>query len=107
MFQLRTVDSQSSKSGTEESMEVDHIRPQKKCFLCSRTGHLTKCCRSRILNAVELVRNSNKGEVECWKCGQKGHEKRNCKRKRRYENLALFNKTKFGETRKLKPCRSL
>ena len=28
-FQLRTVDSQSSKNRTEEPMEVDHIRPQK------------------------------------------------------------------------------
>ena len=33
-FQLRTVDSQFSKSRTEEPMEVDHISPQKKCFLC-------------------------------------------------------------------------
>ena len=79
-FQLRTVDSQSSKSRTEEPMEVDHIRPQKKCFLCSKTGHLAKHCRSRIINAVEQVRNSNKGEVECWKCGQKGHTERNCKK---------------------------
>ena len=76
-FHIRTVDSQSSKSRTEEPMEVDHIRPQKKCFLCSKTGHLAKHCRSRIIKAVEQVRNSNKGEVECWKCGQKGHMKRN------------------------------
>ena len=53
-------------------MEVDHIRPQKKCFLCSKTGHLMKHCRSRIINAVEQVRNSNKGEVlmlEVWTGG--------------------------------------
>ena len=80
-FQLRTVDSQSSKSRTEGPMEVDHTRPQKKCFLCSKTGHLAKHCRSRIINAVEQVRNSNKGEVECWECGQKGHMKKNCKKK--------------------------
>ena len=76
-FQLRTVNSQSSKSRTEEPMEVDHIRPQKKCFLCSKTGHLARHCRSRIINAVEQVKNSNKGKVECWKCGQKGHIERN------------------------------
>ena len=62
--QLRTVDSQSSKSRREEPLEVDHIGPQKKCFLCSKTGHLAKHCRSRIINAVEQVRNLNKGEVE-------------------------------------------
>ena len=84
---LRTVDSQSSKSRTEEPKEVDHIRPQKKCFLCSKTGHLAKHCRSKIINAVEQVRNSNKGEVECWKCGQKEHMKRNSKRRGRYENF--------------------
>ena len=76
-FQLRTVDSQSSKSRTEKPMEVDYIRPKKKYFLCNKTGHFAKYCRSRIINAVEQVRNSNKGEVECWKCGQKGHMKRN------------------------------
>ena len=68
-------------------MEVDHFRPQKKCFLCSKTAHLATHRRSRIINAVEQVRNSNKGEVECWKCGQKGHMKRNCKRKGRYEHF--------------------
>ena len=68
-------------------MEVDHIRPQKKCFLCSKTGHLANHCRSRVINAVEQVRNLNKGELECWKCGQKGHMKRNCKRNGRYENF--------------------
>ena len=58
-FQLRKVNSQSFKSRTEEPMEVDHIRPQK-VFLCSKTGHLAKHCRSRIINAVEQVRNSKK-----------------------------------------------
>ena len=37
-FQLRTADSQSSKSRTEEPMEVDHTRHQKKFFLCSKQG---------------------------------------------------------------------
>ena len=67
-------------------MEVHHSRPQKECFLCSTTGHLAKHCRSRIIKAVEQVRNSNKGKVELnmW---TKGHMKRNCKRKGRYENF--------------------
>ena len=86
-FQLRTVDAQSSKSRTEDPVEVDHIRSPKKCFLCSKTGHLAKHCRSRIINTVEHVRNLNIVEIECWKCGQKGLVKRNCKRMGRYENF--------------------
>ena len=68
-------------------MEVCLIRPQKKCFHCSKTGHLAKHCRSRIINAAELVRNLNKCEVECWKCGWEGHMKRDCRRKGRCENF--------------------
>ena len=88
-------------------MELDHISCQKKCVLSTKTGNLAKHSSSRIINAVEEVINVNKGEVECWKCGQKGHMKRNCKRKGGMTILAIFNETKFRETRKLKPCRSL
>ena len=53
IFQLRMVDSQFSKSRREEPMEIGHI------CLCSKSGHLAKHCRPRIINAAEQVITSN------------------------------------------------
>ena len=35
-FQLRSNDNDHPKTRTEEPMEIDHIRPQIKCFLCCK-----------------------------------------------------------------------
>lgn len=35
---------------TEEPMDVDHIRP-KRCFKCSKTGHLARTCRVQVNSA--------------------------------------------------------
>ena len=37
-FQLRTNDTHSGIMRNEEPIEIYHIRPQKKCFLCKKGG---------------------------------------------------------------------
>ena len=66
-FQLRSDDHDNPKSRTEEPMEIDHIRPQRKCFLSQKGGHLVKLS----------------GEVHCWRC-EVDHLKRNCPKNSRY-----------------------
>ena len=41
-FQLRSNDHDSPKGRTEEPVEIDCTRPQRKCFLCHKVGHLAK-----------------------------------------------------------------
>ena len=53
-------------------MEIDHIRPQRKCFLCHKGGHLAKHCKSRSVNAMAQVKEPETGEVsllEMWRSG--------------------------------------
>ena len=66
-------------------MEIDHIRPQRKCFLCHKGRHLAKHCKSRSVNAKAEVREQEMGEFHCWRCGEVGHFKRNCLKNIRYE----------------------
>ena len=40
-FQLKSNDHDPPKTRTEEPMEIDHIRPQKKCFFCHK-GNIYK-----------------------------------------------------------------
>ena len=35
-FQLRSNDHGNQKGRTEEPIEINHIRPQRKCFLCCK-----------------------------------------------------------------------
>ena len=65
-FNLRS----NVKHDQEELMEIDHIQPRKKCFKCSKYGHIANNCKS-----VNVIRRSpeqsqNQGEVHCWKCGE-------------------------------------
>ena len=66
-------------------MEIDYIRPQRKGFLCHKGGHLVKHCKYRSVNAVAQVRESETAEVDCWRCGEVGHLKRNCPKNSRYQ----------------------
>ena len=94
-------------------MEIDHIRPQRKCFLCGKGGIwqntvslpisfsfcLTYCItrakfyifsKYRInsvgsVNAIAQERKPETGEVHCWTCGEVGHLKRNCPKNSRYQ----------------------
>ena len=67
-FQLRSNDHDNQKDRTEEPMEIEYIRPQRKCFLCCKGGHLAKHCKSRSVNAIAQVKEPETGEVHCWRC---------------------------------------
>ena len=84
-FEFRSNDHDNQKDRTEELMEIDHIRPQRKCFLCSKGGHFTKHCKSRSVNAIAQVKEPETGEIHCWRCGEVGHLKRNCPKNSRYQ----------------------
>ena len=75
-FQLRTNDTHSGTMRNEEPMKIYHIRPQKKCFLCKKVGHLAKHSRSTSVNVVQQVQNTEVKDRNCWRCGQAGHFKR-------------------------------
>ena len=77
-FQLRTNNTHSGTMRNKEPMEIYHIRPPKKCFLCKKVRHLAKHCRSRSVNVVEQVQNTEVRDRNCWRCGHAGHFKRNC-----------------------------
>ena len=63
---------------------MDHIRPQRKCFLCHKGGHLAKHFKSRSVNAITQVKEPETGEVCCWRCGEVGHSKQ-CPKYSRYQ----------------------
>ena len=67
-FQLRSNDHDNQKDRTEELMEMNHIRPQRKCFLCHKVGHLAKHCKSRSVNAKAQVREAET-LFEMWRSG--------------------------------------
>ena len=50
-FQLGSNDHDNQKDRTEELMEIEHIRPYRKCFLYWKGSHLAKHCKSRLVNA--------------------------------------------------------
>ena len=86
-FQLRTNDTHSGSTRDKEPMEIYHIRPQKKCFLCKKVGHLDKPCRSRSVNIVEQVQNAEVKDRNCCRCGQACHFKRNCPKLMKHQIL--------------------
>ena len=99
-------------------MDIDHIRPQRKCFLCCNGVDIcAKHCKSRSVNAIAQVREPETGEVHCWRCGEVGHLKRNCPKDQRTVDTSISNtletrlatkvsKTRTRETSTLKPCRN-
>ena len=71
-LQLRSNDHDHPKTRNEEPMEIDHIRPQRKCFLCHK-GDIWQNTKSRSVNAITQVKEPETGDVHCWRCGEVGH----------------------------------
>ena len=63
----------------ETPMDIDHIRPSKRCERCLKRGHQARECRARwpssSINAVGENTNANQG---CWVCASPHHFKREC-----------------------------
>ena len=70
-------------------MEIYHRRPQKKCFFffCKKVGHLAKHCRSRSVNVVEQVQNTEVKDRNCWRCGQGRPLQKKLPKLKKYQNL--------------------
>ena len=88
-FHLRTDEKESFHQRNEEPMEIDHIRPQKRCFLCKRVGHMAKHCKTRSVNAVEQMNQTQFSELLCWRFGEQGHFKANCPNNNQNHNKGI------------------
>jgi len=73
----------------EEPMEIDHLRPARKCERCGRYGHTARECRARWpVSSVNEVSGSkpnpaygqgrSQGQRLCWVCNSPDHMKRDC-----------------------------
>jgi len=67
-------------------MDVDHYRPQNKCFKCNKFGHWAKNCKSkaniiRHVHSVDRPNSNSSSPFTCWNCGKPGQLKRNCRKK--------------------------
>lgn len=100
-FQIRTGHEYNRRTQdsdrVEIPMEVDHMKPTRRCFKCNKKGHFAKDCRSRQrVNAVENAPNQRSSgptrgyyvegqsqNMACWRCGEIGHLKRDCPSRRR------------------------
>ena len=72
---------QHDQSRQEIPMEVDHLRPSKRCFKCNRKGHVAARCRvrpARQVNAIDRRPRPHNKDIICWHCGQKGHVRARC-----------------------------
>ncbi|ESO91883.1 hypothetical protein LOTGIDRAFT_163245 [Lottia gigantea] len=101
-FALRSDAFPVDNAYSHEPMEVDHVRPQRRCSNCNRFGHRTNDCRSNQrpsghVNAFSKNdRNNSPPErsyqpnnrnssfshpnrsIVCWTCNNTGHISRNC-----------------------------
>ena len=61
-------------------MEIDHMRPRRRCNICNRFGHIPKDCRARErqVNVIENRPRQKREDVICWSCQGKGHFAREC-----------------------------
>ena len=66
-------------------MEIDHIRPLRKCFSYHKGGHLARQCKSGSVNAIAQVKEPETCEVCYWRCVEVGHLKRNSPKNSRYQ----------------------
>lgn len=66
----------------DKPMEVDHLRPQIRCYHCHRTGHRAKNCRLKQQQANAVSAELNRPPVVCWSCQKPGHFARDCKSKK-------------------------
>ena len=53
----------------EEGMEVDHIRPNRRCPRCREFHPRSRPCRIRTVNEVSRLAEGQKRTVACWTCG--------------------------------------
>lgn len=69
----------NNRGNADEPMEIDQLRPTRKCQLCFKPGHTARYCRKqrgREVNAVNTGRNDR--DRRCYFCGKTGHIKRFC-----------------------------
>ena len=63
-------------------MDVDQLRPARKCQLCFKKGHTARYCdmhRGQAVNAVNVDRDKCQNrDRRCYFCGKTGHIKRFC-----------------------------
>lgn len=82
-FNLRTghdMGGNHSNLSEAQPMEVDHYRPQPRCFNCQKRGHLAKNCRNKQkqVNAANIAHerraprqvNVPRADLICWHCGK-------------------------------------
>ncbi|MCG7874780.1 MAG: hypothetical protein N0C90_00440 [Candidatus Thiodiazotropha endolucinida] len=71
----------SNNTRQEIPMEVDHLRPSKRCFKCNKKGHIAARCRVRPERQVNVIyerQPRQARQITCWSCGQLGHIRARC-----------------------------
>lgn len=88
-FALRSGNHSRALYGSDtdpQPMEVDHLRPQLRCFKCNRRGHKARDCRTQpkvnaVSNSVNSGRQQRRSDVVCWNCQKVGHYANECRAK--------------------------
>ena len=68
-----------------ELMEVDHLRPQFRCYKCNRRDLKAKVCRpekhdvNAVSNFARQDRQNWYKNIVCWNCHKSGHFARDCR----------------------------
>jgi hypothetical protein len=72
-----------------DAMEIDNLQKQSRIdskkmtyYACSKTGHISKDCRSKNKVYRGTINNTQK-DVTCYACGRQGHYLKECPNKER------------------------